>query len=515
MTIESSLLATPLRGDARCSSSRAASCSRCRSRMRGRADAVRHSREHRRRRRQPAGEPGARLPRRARTPTAHVASAPRTAAPAPSAPPTSSTGASVDLKLPFGPDPDDPFIDVDDVMTPSVPVQPSGVTPGPGSLVGEAPFVYVAASGEFPFFPASSTGIDDTIAYKLHVIGGAIEFAVRVPADPEHRPRPGARGQPARDARAREDGEVLDLDHAANLFLATTRDMDLTGEIDFDSALSRRAMTASARRRRRPQARSSTSPTTAGGRSSVASATARPCRPGSSSTTQPTSARPTARRRPAGRLARLRRLRRPGRRLRLPQPRPHAAAGRADRARRRRERLRHGHRRRDRERRARRRSSSSSAPTAARSATDTTPGDGFSLAVDTNALPAGEYVLDAIARDGTLTTLSAPRRVVIRLARRGRAADRRVHEPCRRRAPQRHADARGHRRRRPRRRLRALPGRRARRLHRHGRALRVRLPPDRRRRRPHDARRGGHRRRGPDRRRGADGHRRPLRCRAR
>ena len=74
-----------------------------------------------------------------------------------------------------GSDPDDPFIDVDDVMTPSVPVQPSGVTPGPGSLVGEAQFVYVAASGEFPFFPASSTGIDDTIAYKLHVNGGAFE----------------------------------------------------------------------------------------------------------------------------------------------------------------------------------------------------------------------------------------------------------------------------------------------------------------------------------------------------
>ncbi len=62
-------------------------------------------------------------------------------------------------------------------------------------------------------------------------------------------------------------------------------------------------------------------------------------------------------------------------------------------------------------------------------------------------------------------------------------------------------DAGGHRRRRPRRRLRALPGRRARRLHRHDRALRVRVPPDRRRRRPHDARRGGDRQRRPDRRR--------------
>jgi hypothetical protein len=45
---------------------------------------------------------------------------------------------------------------------------------------------------------------------------------------------------------------------------------------------------------------------------------------------------------------------------------------------------------------------------------DTTPGDGFSVTVDTDDMPAGEYVLDAIASDGTLTTASEPRRVVIR-----------------------------------------------------------------------------------------------------
>ena len=52
-------------------------------------------------------------------------------------------GPLMDLKVGLG-----PFtIAADEVMTPSVPVQPDG------SVADEAPFVYVAASAVFPFFP--------------------------------------------------------------------------------------------------------------------------------------------------------------------------------------------------------------------------------------------------------------------------------------------------------------------------------------------------------------------------
>ena len=110
-------------------------------------------------------------------------------------------------------------------------------------------------------------------------------------------------------------------------------------------------------------------------------------------------------------------------------------------------------------------------------------GASYSVAVDTTGMPAGEYVLDAIASDGTFETVSEPRRIVVPAevgpgpdpARRGRAAVGLVHPPRRRRAPQREPEAGRHRRRRPRRRVGALPGRRARDLHRHHRALRVRL----------------------------------------
>ena len=143
--------------------------------------------------------------------------------------------APVDLKLPFGPDPGDPFIDVGDVMTPSVPVQPDGAIPGPGSPVDEAQFIYVAASGEFPFFPASSTGIDDTIAYKLHVNDGVIESQYEFLPIPNTDPAP-ALSVSQVATPVPEDAEVL-ITTTTNLFLATTRDMDLTGELDFDSDL--------------------------------------------------------------------------------------------------------------------------------------------------------------------------------------------------------------------------------------------------------------------------------------
>jgi len=141
-------------------------------------------------------------------------------------------GDAIDLKLPFGPDPGDPFIDADDVMTPSVPVQPDGGIPGPGSPMEEAQFIYVAASGVFPFFPA---GGDDTIAYKLHVNDGVIESQYEFLPIPDTDPAP-ALSVSQLATPEREDAEVL-ITTSTNLFLATTRDMDLTGEIDFDSDL--------------------------------------------------------------------------------------------------------------------------------------------------------------------------------------------------------------------------------------------------------------------------------------
>ena len=117
-------------------------------------------------------------------------------------------------------------------MTPSVPVQPNGAIPGPGSPVDEAQFIYVAASGVFPFFPA---GGDDTIAYKLHVNDGVIESQYEFLPIPDTDPAP-ALSVSQLATPDREDAEVL-ISTSTNLFLATTRDMDLTGEIDFDSDL--------------------------------------------------------------------------------------------------------------------------------------------------------------------------------------------------------------------------------------------------------------------------------------
>jgi hypothetical protein len=143
----------------------------------------------------------------------------------------------VDLNLPFGP-PGGPAIDARDVMTPSVPVHPAGEEP---------PFVYVSASAFFPFFPnpdPPDPPVLDTIAYKLHVNGGVIESQYEFLPIPDTDPGPGL----AVSQLAPEDGEVLiptsdrppsDPMQArrGNLYLATTRDMDLTGEIDFESDL--------------------------------------------------------------------------------------------------------------------------------------------------------------------------------------------------------------------------------------------------------------------------------------
>ena len=131
-------------------------------------------------------------------------------------------GPLMDLKVGLG-----PFtIAADDVMTPSVPVQPDG------SVADEAPFVYVAASAVFPFFPP---GGDDTVAYKLHVVDGAFVFQFEFLPIPDTDPAPGLATSQLATA-APEDAEVL-IPTSTNLFLASTRDMDLTGEIDFESDL--------------------------------------------------------------------------------------------------------------------------------------------------------------------------------------------------------------------------------------------------------------------------------------
>ena len=101
-------------------------------------------------------------------------------------------------------------------MTPSVPVHPDDV-------------LYVAALANFsPFGP----GMDDTVAYKLHVVNGALAFAYEFLPIPDTMPAPGL----ATSQLSPDDGEVL-ISTTTNLFLATTRDMDLTGEIDFESDL--------------------------------------------------------------------------------------------------------------------------------------------------------------------------------------------------------------------------------------------------------------------------------------
>ena len=135
-------------------------------------------------------------------------------------------GAFENLTFPLGPG----VVDADAVMTPSVPVQPDG------GLSSASPFVYVAASGEFPFF---EPGAADTIAYKLHVVDGALEFQGEFLPIPDTDPAPAlavSQLLSTTDPERVPEGEVL-IPTSTNLYLATTDDMDLTGEIDFNSAL--------------------------------------------------------------------------------------------------------------------------------------------------------------------------------------------------------------------------------------------------------------------------------------
>lgn len=131
-------------------------------------------------------------------------------------------GPSIDLSVPLGSE----SITASDVMTPSVPVQSDG------GLPDDPQFVYVAAQANFsPFGP----GNDDTVAYKLHVVDGALEFQFEFLPIPDTTPAPGLAVSQLSTPDT-QDAEVL-ISTATNLFLATTRDMDLTGEIDFESDL--------------------------------------------------------------------------------------------------------------------------------------------------------------------------------------------------------------------------------------------------------------------------------------
>ena len=143
-------------------------------------------------------------------------------------------GPFIDLTFPLGPT---NSIVASDVMTPSVPVQPNGATPSPGGSVAEPEFVYVTAYGVFtPFHePPAPTDPADTIAYKLHVVDGEFEFQYEFLPIPSTKPAPALSVSQVSEPET-QDAEVA-ITTTTNLFLATTRDMDLTGEIDFDSDL--------------------------------------------------------------------------------------------------------------------------------------------------------------------------------------------------------------------------------------------------------------------------------------
>jgi hypothetical protein len=77
--------------------------------------------------------------------------------------------------------------------------------------------------------------VTDTIAYKLRVVDGAFDFQFEFLPIPDTDPAPALAVSQLATPEP-EDAEVL-IGTSTNLFLATTRDMDLTGEIDFESDL--------------------------------------------------------------------------------------------------------------------------------------------------------------------------------------------------------------------------------------------------------------------------------------
>ena len=141
-----------------------------------------------------------------------------------------TAGPFIDLKIDFG----GPFIAADDVMTPSVPVQPRRAR-GRGAvrLRGRVRRV--------PVFPPAATTRSPTSCTWWT---GAFEFNFEFLPIPGTDPAPALAVSQLVTAEP-EDAEVL-IPTSTNHFLSTRRDMDLTGE------------TASASPRRRPPARSTT-----------------------------------------------------------------------------------------------------------------------------------------------------------------------------------------------------------------------------------------------------------------
>ena len=87
-------------------------------------------------------------------------------------------GAFANLTFPLGPG----MVDADDVMTPSVPVQPDG---GLSAGIRRSSTSRPPASS-----PSSRPAPADTIAYKLHVVDGALDFQGEFLPIPDTDPAP-------------------------------------------------------------------------------------------------------------------------------------------------------------------------------------------------------------------------------------------------------------------------------------------------------------------------------------
>jgi Bacterial Ig domain len=117
----------------------------------------------------------------------------------------------------------------DEVLTPIVPAGAGDRTPGPGSPVESAPVVYVSATSNF-FGPESAA------VYKLEQDATDLALVTLAPFPGEPSPAM-AVTQIARPGTAMEDGKLL-LGTSINLFLASTRDLDVVGSFDTEFDLS-------------------------------------------------------------------------------------------------------------------------------------------------------------------------------------------------------------------------------------------------------------------------------------
>lgn len=110
-------------------------------------------------------------------------------------------------------------------QTPSVPVQPSGLTPNPADAVKTAPFIYVAAA---------TAGTTTTVA-QLRQNGPALE-TVGTSAALAGAPAPALATDQESEAPAPEDAKVF-VTTGANLYFLTTAGLDLAGQFDRESDL--------------------------------------------------------------------------------------------------------------------------------------------------------------------------------------------------------------------------------------------------------------------------------------